>query len=72
MVKKKKKLKQFEVEFGSITYRTYNVKAECAQLAKLIAREDMENDEESSWHWKNNAELSYVGEIGINELEVPF
>ena len=72
MKKKKKKLKQFEIEFVSRTYRTYNVKAECAQLAKLIAWEDMEKDEGNSWHWKNNAELAYVGEIGIDELDIPF
>ena len=71
MKKNKKKLKQFEVEFGSRTYRTYNVKAECAQVAKLIAWEDMEKDKESSWHWRNNAELSYVGQIG-GEEDIPF
>jgi len=60
---KKKKLKHFEVEFGSITYRRYSVKAESTQIAKLIAFEDMEKDEDSSWHWKNNAELSCVSEI---------
>ena len=69
---KKKKLKQFEVEFRSMTYRKYDVKAENAQLAKLIAWEDMEKDKGNSWHWANNAELSHVGEIGIDELEVPF
>jgi hypothetical protein len=55
-----------------MTYRQYDVKAENAQLAKLIAWEDMEKDKENSWHWTNNAELSHVGEIGIDELEVPF
>ena len=67
----KKKLKQFEVEFGSMTYRTYNVKAECLQTAKLIAWTDMENDDDSSWHWKNGAQLSYAEEIGKNQ-DIPF
>ena len=72
MKKNKKKLKQFEIEFGSRTYRTYNVKAECAQVAKLIAWEDMEKDEEASWHWKNNAELTYAGQIGCDKQDIPF
>jgi len=71
MKEAKIKKKHFEIEFVSRTYRTYNVKAECAQVAKLIAWEDMEKDEESSWHWRNNAELSYVGQTG-GEEDIPF
>ena len=70
-MKKKKKLKQYEIEFGSITYRCYNVKAESKQIAKLIALEDMEKDSDSSWHWKNNATISCVTELGKDEL-IPF
>ena len=71
MKSKKKKLKHFEIEFASRTYRTYVVRAECLQTAKLIAWEDMEKDEEASWHWRNGAELSYCEEVGKNE-EIPF
>ncbi len=69
---KKKKLKQFEVEFGSMTYRTYNVKAECLQVEKLIAWEDMDKDDDSSWHWKNNAQISYSSELGKGDNDIPF
>ena len=54
-----------------MTYRTYDVKAECLQTAKLIAWQDMENDKESSWHWRNGAQLTYSEELGKNE-DIPF
>ena len=71
MKNKKKKLKHFEIEFGSMTYRRYDVKAECLQTAKLIAWQDMETDKDSSWHWKNGAQLTYSEELGKNE-DIPF
>lgn len=71
MKKSEKKKKQFEVEFRSMTYRFYNVKAENAQIAKLIAFEDMKNDDDSSWHWRHGAELSECIELGKND-DLPF
>ena len=64
MPTKNKKLKQFEIEFRGTTYRSYIIKAECKQLAKLIAWEDMNDDEDSSWHWKQSAEITQVDEYG--------
>jgi len=34
--------------------------------------EDMDKDDDSSWHWKNNAQISYSSELGKGDNDIPF
>ena len=53
------KTKTYEVEIGSTTYRTYEVKAESSQKAQEIALNEMDADYEISKAWKQNAEVVF-------------
>lgn len=53
------KTKTYEVEIGSTTYRTYEVKAESSQKAQEIALNEMDSDYEISKAWKQNAEVVF-------------
>ena len=53
------KTKTYEIEIGSTTYRTYEVKAESPQKAQEIALNEMDADYEISKAWKQNAEVVF-------------
>lgn len=53
------KTKTYEIEIGSTTYRTYEVKAESPQKAQEIALSEMDADWEISKAWKQNAEVVF-------------
>lgn len=53
------KTKTYEIEIGSTTYRTYEVKAESPQKAQEIALNEMDADWEISKAWKQNAEVVF-------------
>lgn len=58
------KTKTYEIEIGSTTYRTYEVKAESPQKAQEIALNEMDADWEISKAWKQNAEVVFCEPLG--------
>jgi hypothetical protein len=54
--------KNFEVEIGSTTYRTYDIKAESKEKAEELALDAVDEDWEISKAWKRNAEITYIEE----------
>ena len=53
-------MKEFEVELSATTYRTFYVTAESAEQAEELVWEVLDNDEEISGAWKDNAKLESV------------
>ena len=56
------KIKKYEVEIASTTYRTYFIDSESKDDAVSRAFDEMEADWEISKAWKQNAEVSFVEE----------
>jgi hypothetical protein len=52
------KTKWYEVEIGSTTYRTYEIKAESKEKAEELALDSVDSDCEISKAWKENAEVT--------------
>ena len=57
-----KKIKTYEIEIASTTYRTYFIDSESKDDAVSRAFDEMEADWEISKAWKQNAEVSLVEE----------
>lgn len=60
-------MKTYEVEIASTTYRTYLVDSESEDDAVTKAFNEMDADYEVSKAWRQNAEVTYVGEQEKNE-----
>jgi len=56
-------MKEFEIELSATTYRTFYVTAESAERAEELAWDALDEDEEISGTWKDNAKLESVEEI---------
>ena len=61
-MKKGNKMKKFEIEIASTTYRTYFIDSESEDDAVSRAFDEMDADWEISKAWKQNAEVSFVEE----------
>lgn len=61
-MKKGNKMKKFEIEIASTTYRTYFIDSESQDDAVSRAFDEMDADWEISKAWKQNAEVSFVEE----------
>lgn len=61
-MKKGNKMKKFEIEIASTTYRTYFIDSESKDDAVSRAFDEMDADWEISKAWKQNAEVSFVEE----------
>ena len=55
-------MKTFEIEIASTTYRTYFIDAESQDEAETRVFEEIDADWEISKAWRQNAEITYVGE----------
>jgi len=53
-------MKEFEVEISATTYRTFTITAESAEQAEEMAWNALDEDEEISGAWKDNAKLESV------------
>lgn len=53
------KIKTYEIEIASTTYRTYYIDAESADKAQTRAFEEIDADWEISKAWKQNAEVVF-------------
>jgi len=53
-------MKEFEVELSATTYRTFYITAESAEQAEELAWDALDDDEEISGAWKDNAKLESV------------
>ena len=53
------KIKTYEVEISSTTYRTYYIDAESPKEAQARAFEEVDADWEISKAWKQNAEVAF-------------
>ena len=53
-------MKEFEVELSATTYRTFYITAESAEQAEELAWDALDEDEEISGAWKDNAKLESV------------
>lgn len=56
------KIKTYEIEIASTTYRTYFIDSESKDDAVSRAFDEIEADWEISKAWKQNAEVSFVEE----------
>ena len=56
------KIKTYEIEIASTTYRTYYIDAESPKEAQTRAFEEVDADWEISKAWRQNAEITYVEE----------
>ena len=57
-----KKIKTYEIEIASTTYRTYYIDAESQEEAEERAFQEVDADWEISKAWRQNAEISFIGE----------
>ena len=62
MEKCKQKMKTYEVEIASTTYRTYFIDAESQDEAETRAFQEVDADWEISKAWRQNAEITFVAE----------
>lgn len=53
-------MKEFEVELKATTYRTFYVAAESKEEAEEMAFDALDNDEEISGTWKDEARVSFI------------
>ena len=53
-------MKEFEVELKATTYRTFFVTAESKEQAEELAFDALDNDEEISGTWKDEARVSFI------------
>ena len=53
-------MKEFEVELKATTYRTFYVSAENKEEAEELAFYALDNDEEISGTWKDEACVSFI------------
>ena len=56
-------MKEFEVEMSATTYRTFTITAESLEEAEELAFEALDNDEEISGAWKDEARIVETKEI---------
>ena len=56
-------MKEFEVELKATTYRTFYVTAESKEEAEELAFDALDNDEEISGTWKDEASINFVEPI---------
>jgi hypothetical protein len=57
-----KKIKRYEIEIASTTYRTYYIDAESQDEAETRVFEEIDADWEISKAWRQNAEITFIGE----------
>jgi hypothetical protein len=69
-----KKIKTYEIEIASTTYRTYYIDAESQEEAETRAFQEVDADWEISKAWRQNAEISFIGEqekeLEENSMEI--
>lgn len=53
-------MREFEVELKATTYRTFYVTAESKEEAEELAFDALDNDEEISGTWKDEATVSFI------------
>jgi len=53
-------MKEFEVELKATTYRTFYVTAESKKEAEELAFNALDNDEEISGTWKDEATVNFI------------
>ena len=56
-------MKEFEIEMSATTYRTFTVTAESLEEAEELAFYALDNDEEISDAWKDEARIVETKEI---------
>ena len=56
------KIKTYEIEIASTTYRTYYIDAESQEDAEMRAFQEVDADWEISKAWRQNAEITHVKE----------
>jgi hypothetical protein len=57
------KNREYEVEFRSVTWRTFSLSATSPEEAEAKAWEELENDLDASKAWKANAEIISIEDM---------
>ena len=57
-----KKIKTYEIELASTTYRTYYIDAESQDEAETRLFQEVDADWEISKAWRQNAEITFIEE----------